>query len=364
MSLFLTSLTPASLESSAPHSAAGAGGALGPTAQPLLSHPGPEGLPVGTWWPRALSLSSLPSLHGSELLHLLSQTWMRLTRWPMCYRGAPGLPSSGSFPGNPEGPQPHCKSSTCVCAFRGGGMAHGRRLPLPHSLGVLGLVLSQGGKEVIAGGHGLQDLRRHKHRSPRRREAQPQPTVSRQRPPRSSPGLACPAGRGGGQGREPRAQTGRGLGWAAWVGGAGRGLAGQEASWGPQPAAPLPRRPDLWNTMRKPQKSSWRRPWSRGCLSQTCSCSPRTAVARWGPGGLLPGNCLPLPHRPFSTVTCVEPAVLGGEPLSPAPRLGLGPQASPSQLEEESESQGWGLTPGQAEPGLPKGSGLTRAWML
>ena len=42
----------------------------------------------------------------------------------------------------------------------------------------------------------------------------------------------------------------------------------------------------------------------------------------------------------------------------PTPRLGLGPQASPSQLEEESGVPGIeGLTPGRVEPGLPESQG-------
>lgn len=135
--LFLTPCpnAPLSLESSAPHSARlGAGGdAWSHRTWPLLSHPGPEGLPVGTWWPRALSLSSLPSLHGSELLHLLSANSDETDQVAYVLAGgAPGLPSSGSSPGGSRRPAAAPRvCSTCVCAFRGGGMAHGRRLPLP-----------------------------------------------------------------------------------------------------------------------------------------------------------------------------------------------------------------------------------------
>lgn len=146
------------------------------------------------------------------------------------------------------------------------------------------------------------------------------------------------------EGREGLRPDRRGLGWAGpgWAGLGGDWL-GREGV--PGQGAPASRSPFLAGRTlehNESTESSWRRPWSRGCRSQTCSCSPGTVSGALGAWGPLPGNFVsPLPHRLFSTVTCVEPAVLGGESF-PCPRLGLGPKASRPGWKRSLESQGWG----------------------
>lgn len=116
--------------------------------RPLLGHPGPQGLPVGTWSPRALGLSSLPSLHGSRPAsglgcpHLLSATSDETDRVSsVLASGAPCPPSSGSSPGESRRPA----VAPCVCStylrvyFPGCGYGPWEAPPT-HSLGLLCLV--------------------------------------------------------------------------------------------------------------------------------------------------------------------------------------------------------------------------------
>lgn len=172
---------PSSPESSAPPSTQLEAGGDAPShpTWPLLGHPGPEGLPMGTWSPRALGLSSLPSLRRSRPAsglgcpHLLSATSDETDRVSsVLASGAPCPPSSGSSPGESRRPlwPPVCAAPTCVCPFRGAGMAHGR--PPQHTAWDSCVWLVPRRQRGHRGGHGLQDLRNHEHRPAQRREAQ------------------------------------------------------------------------------------------------------------------------------------------------------------------------------------------------
>ena len=102
---------PSSQESSAPPSTWLEAGGDAPShhTRPLLGHPGPEGLPVGTWSPRALGLSCLACMEAALPLAWVARTsslqpLMKLIGCPLSWPvGLPAHPPQEAPPGSPEG---------------------------------------------------------------------------------------------------------------------------------------------------------------------------------------------------------------------------------------------------------------------
>ena len=221
------------------------GDALSHRTWPLLSHPGSEGLPVGTWSPRALGLSSVLSLHGSCPAPGLGPPSLLSAASDEPDQVASVLASGGLCPPSSEAPrgvQKACCSPTCVqhvCVYFP-RWAYGPWEAPPPQPGSPLFGLSQGGKEVIVVAtdyktYAIMNIILNRGGKPSSvLKLYSEPMASR-----SSLGEPGPSGRGQ---EKPRGQTGGGLGRA----GRSRDWLGREGvPGGPSQPRPHPRRPDL-----------------------------------------------------------------------------------------------------------------------